>query len=458
MLQNQVIAGRYRLDSQIGAGGSSRVYSATDLRLDRAVAVKVLDARAVSSADPEAVRRFQREAQSLAGFSHPNVVQVFDAGTNADGDPYIVLELVEGQSLATMLHEHGPLALGEATRITQALLAALGTAHAAGLVHRDVKPSNVLFDHEGTAKLADFGIARRFDQMEESLTATGMVVGTPRYLAPEQAAGQALTPATDVYAAGLILQEMLVGPRRAAEETRPAVIDLQAIRPDVGPAYQAVIRQAMNPDPARRFQTTAAMARALEHAATSPADIATTVAAATEVAPVGIQPTELYLPSRRRGASLWWLLVTVLAVATIVGIALAATGKDPTEDALPESTATAAVPVTAAAPPTTLAPTTPPPTTTTLAPTTAPPADLAGAADLPEFLELLTRDPKVAGRHGEELRKSLDKILGSVKSAKTGDRLAELADQVQKWKSDGSLDEAIADSVLRLIDRFEDQQ
>lgn len=459
----EVIDGRYRLNSQIGAGGTARVYAATDTRLGRDVAVKLLDAQAISSADPEALRRFQREARSLAEFSHPNVVQVYDAGTTASGDPYIVLELVDGPSLAQLLDQRGRFPVDEAAGITDAVLAGLGAAHEAGLIHRDVKPANVLFDRAGTAKLADFGIARRFDEMGDSLTAAGMVVGTPRYLAPEQAAGQALTPATDVFAAGLLLQEMLVGAAAAATRTPPTVIELESVRPDVGEAVRSVIRQALHPDPRRRFQSTAAMAAALRHATAQVPPTAVSESSAlppTEVAPAA--PQRLYLPRRRRRTtSLWWLALAAVVVLAVGAIAIAAIGQRDDNDLTARDTQapTSAVEtaVTPVPPPSTEpSPSTPPPSVPPPSVQPGPMSPLAAAIDLQTFVSLLTINPGMAGQHGEELRRGLDKILRSPKSAKTGDRIAELADQVQRWKSDNTLDEAIADHLLRLLDNAED--
>ncbi|HQV57689.1 MAG TPA: protein kinase, partial [Ilumatobacteraceae bacterium] len=387
---------------------------------------------------------------------HPHVVQVYDAGTTESGDPFIVLELIDGPSLAQMLDRQGPLAINEAVRITESLLAALDAAHRSGLIHRDVKPANVLFDGAENAKLADFGIARRFDEMEDSLTATGMVVGTPRYLAPEQAAGQALTPATDVFAAGLLLQEMLIGPQRAAAVVPPRAIELDALRPDVGAAYRQVIRQALHPDPRQRFQSTADMAAALRQAAAAPSIAA--LLPPTQIAPQQRESGPPRSP-RRSPATLWGLLVGAALIALIVGIALFATRTDPTpSDPAPSSAASTVAspsPSTAAQPP---APVTTPPLSTVQPsrPSTGEVIDLTTAADLNQFWIALANDPTMAGRRGEDVRKGLEKILRSPKSAKTGERIAELTDQVQQWKSSGLLDTAVADHLLRLLDRAAD--
>ena len=198
------LAERYVLGDQLGVGGTSRVHAALDTRLGRQVAIKLLNSSVAATADPAGRERFLREGQTTAGFSHRHAVTVFDAGED-DGDLYIVMELVDGLSLAEHLARTGPLPIDETVRIAGQVLSALAAAHAAGIVHRDVKPANILIGADGEIKLADFGIAKRFDDLDASVTATGMVIGTPRYLAPEQALGGAPTPASDVYSMGIVL-------------------------------------------------------------------------------------------------------------------------------------------------------------------------------------------------------------------------------------------------------------
>ncbi|MDQ3469192.1 MAG: serine/threonine protein kinase, partial [Actinomycetota bacterium] len=224
------LAGRYALGEPLGTGGMARVVAARDLRLDRPVAVKLLAADVV---DPLGRERFVREARSSAGFSHPNAVAVYDAG-DADGSLFLVMELVDGPSLATALAD-GPLPLGRAVSVADDVLAALGAAHAAGIVHRDVKPGNILLGRDGRAKLADFGIAKRLDDLSGDLTLTGQFVGTPRYLAPEQVVGEPVTAATDLYAVGVVLFEMVSGrpPFDAGTPLATAIAHRDAPIPDV---------------------------------------------------------------------------------------------------------------------------------------------------------------------------------------------------------------------------------
>ena len=184
----EVIAGRYRLGDPIGAGGMAHVVEGHDDRLDRRVAIKLVPTQAI---DPVVRERFRREARTSAHFTHPNAVATYDAG-EADGHLFLVMELVDGPSLARRLAVEGPLDVDESVRIADAVLAALQAAHAAGIVHRDVKPANVLLGRDRNVKLADFGIAKRLDDFSSELTGTGHFVGTPKYLAPEQLSGEAI--------------------------------------------------------------------------------------------------------------------------------------------------------------------------------------------------------------------------------------------------------------------------
>ena len=209
-MMSRRLADRYVLGDEIGVGGMARVHVALDERLGRRVAVKLQDARLVATADPAGRERFLREGRTTAGFSHRHAVMVFDAGEDL-GDLYIVMEFVDGPSLAQHLARNGPLPIDEAVRISRQVLSALAAAHEAGMVHRDVKPANILIGADGDAKLADFGIAKRFDDLGASVTSTGTMIGTPRYMAPEQALGHAATPASDVYSMGVVMFEMLTG-------------------------------------------------------------------------------------------------------------------------------------------------------------------------------------------------------------------------------------------------------
>ncbi len=214
----QVLAGRYRLMELLGQGGMATIFRAHDAQLGRDVAVKVL--RSEYGRDPAFVARFRQEAQSAAQLNHPNVVNVFDYGMEG-GDPFIVMELIDGGDLASVLRERGALEPLAAARIAQQVFEALAAAHGRGIVHRDIKPTNVLLTGSGRVKVADFGIARAFS--EAQLTMPGTTLGSVHYFSPEQARGEMVTSASDVYSAGLVLFEMLTGRRAWSGDSAGAV-------------------------------------------------------------------------------------------------------------------------------------------------------------------------------------------------------------------------------------------
>jgi serine/threonine-protein kinase len=247
-LLGTILSGRYRLEARIGAGGMSTVYRALDETLQRQVAIKLMN-REVST-DSDQLERFRREARAVAQLSHPHVVGVIDAGED-EGRPYIVFEYVEGETLKERIRRQGRLPIAEAVAYAIEIARALGVAHARHIVHRDVKPQNVLIDEEGSAKVTDFGIARTLD--EEGLTADGRVLGTTDYVAPEQALGQPVTGQSDLYSVGIVLYEMLTGEVPFTGENQVAVAmkhvreqlpDVQSKRPEVSAALAAVIDHA----------------------------------------------------------------------------------------------------------------------------------------------------------------------------------------------------------------------
>ncbi len=349
----RTIAQRYELESKVGSGGMGTVWKAKDLLLDRIVAVKLLhDGLADDAAFGE---RFRREARSAARLGHPNVVAVYDTGQDPDGAPFIVMEYVEGESLHQMLHRTGPLPVEDTARIARSILAGLAHAHNRGLVHRDMKPANVLFDttHEH-AKVVDFGIAKGLDETG-GLTRTSGMIGTAAYLSPEQVNGHDAGPASDLYAVGCLLYACLTGEPPFAGSTpvtvamkhlNEAVPPLSARRPDVPPDFEAVIRRSLEKDPARRFssaeQMEAAVAatgldqRSSSHpviaAATLPATRAIRqhpvakhpVGGAVQVGPVGPVGTEVLTRGAgpRAGSSSRWLapLAAFLVVAAIAAV------------------------------------------------------------------------------------------------------------------------------------------
>src|SRR5579871_1067211 len=205
-LLGTTLNGRYRLEARVGAGGMSTVYRAFDETLQRRVAIKLMNREVASDSDQ--LERFRREARAVAQLSHPNIVGVIDAGDDLDPvhpRPYIVLEYVQGETLKDRIRREGRLSIPEAVAYSIEIARALGAAHARHIVHRDVKPQNVLIDEEGTAKVTDFGIARTLD--EDGLTADGRVIGTTDYVAPEQALGHPVTGQSDLYSLGIVLFE-----------------------------------------------------------------------------------------------------------------------------------------------------------------------------------------------------------------------------------------------------------
>src|SRR5262245_37395429 len=266
-LQGEVIQDRYAIGELLGEGGDALVYRARDHDLQRSVAVKVL--RPELRADPTFVARFEREARSVARLNHRHIVPVYDYG-EALGTYFLVMEHVTGGDLRARLRREAPLPLNLATRLAVEVAEALGAAHAEGIVHRDVKPANILLTEEGHAKVTDFGIAKMLDV--PARTATAALLGTPHYLAPEQASGAPITPAADVYLVGLLLYELLSGQRPFEGETFVQVAlqhlhkpppSLVGLNPAVPPSLAGLVERALAKDPAVRFADGARLAVAL---------------------------------------------------------------------------------------------------------------------------------------------------------------------------------------------------
>jgi serine/threonine-protein kinase len=278
----RVLADRYELARVLGAGGMATVYLASDRVLQRQVAVKVLNSSYAQ--DPSSVERFRAEACIAAKLSHPNIVAVFDSGSDA-GMHYLVMEYVPGETLAQLLRRQGPLPPRRAAELTSQVCAALAAAHARGVVHRDVKPGNVLLGADGRVKVTDFGIAKA--AAAPALTGDTMVLGTAAYLSPEQARGEPVDPRSDVYGLGCVLYELLTGapPFGSAADSTPVAVALRQVsqppqppsrrNPQVGAAMDAVVLTAMAKHPDQRYQSMQAMhgdlARALAGRATTAA-------------------------------------------------------------------------------------------------------------------------------------------------------------------------------------------
>ena len=254
----ELIADRYELEELVGTGGMSSVYRAHDTLLERDVALKVLHEQYTDEVDY--VERFRREARSVAQLSHPNIVTVIDRGEQ-DGRQFIVFEYVDGENLKSLVEREGPLSEREAITLALQIARALGFAHEHGLVHRDVKPQNVLLNGDGQAKVTDFGIARSLD-VHGGLTQTGTVMGTSDYIPPEQARGQHVDAQGDIYSLGAVLYELLTGEVPFPGDNFVAVAlrhinepppSLRERRPELSPRLDAAVRRAMAKDPRDRF-------------------------------------------------------------------------------------------------------------------------------------------------------------------------------------------------------------
>jgi len=344
------IGGRYRLTAPLGEGGMSTLWRAIDQQLDREVAVKIL--RPQYSADPGFAARFRQEARAVASLAHPNIVSVYDYGTDPDGvTQYVVMQLVEGRDLAAILKDRGRISTDDAVQVAIAVASALEAAHRRGIVHRDVKPGNILITDDGDVKVTDFGIARAVS--EASMTVTGTTLGSVHYFSPEQARGDEVTGRSDVYALGIVLYEMLTG-HRPFEGDSAAGVALKRLtenpaRPMVAgqplPAgLEAILRRALEREPEQRFPDAGSFAEALrawrKDPSSAPAGLvgAVPTAAATPTSgePTVYVPPPVARPSDRapysgpprqqarrveqREGQPWWIWLLALLAVLLLGI------------------------------------------------------------------------------------------------------------------------------------------
>jgi serine/threonine-protein kinase len=340
MTEPRILGGRYELGELLGYGGMAEVHRGRDVRLGRDVAVKVL--RSDLARDPVFQSRFRREAQSAASLNHPSIVAVYDTGEDDEGSepvPYIVMEYVEGQTLRDLMRGDGRLTPQRALEITAGVCEALEYSHRAGIVHRDIKPGNVMLTPAGAVKVMDFGIARAVTAATATMTQTAAVIGTAQYLSPEQARGEHVDARSDVYSAGCLLYELLTGQPPFTGDS-PVAVAYQHVRedpvppsrldPELTPSIDAIVLKALAKNPANRYQSSADMHADIERVlagrpvlATPVLDEATTVlgsgAAATTVMPAAER-------ERRTNRALAYVLLTLLVLAVLVGAFFLARG------------------------------------------------------------------------------------------------------------------------------------
>ncbi len=353
----RMLTGRYEIGEVVGRGGMAEVHRGRDTRLGRPVAVKLL--RSDLARDPSFQARFRREAQSAASLNHPNIVAVYDTGEDRfDGDPtgqpqpYIVMELVEGETLRDIIRSGRKVMPQRVAEIGSGILAALDYSHRHGIVHRDVKPGNVMLTATGQVKVMDFGIARAVADSAATMTQTSSVLGTAQYLSPEQARGEKVDARSDIYSTGCLLYELLVGQPPftgdspvavAYQHVREMPVPPSEIDPDVPPGFDAVILTALAKDPASRYQTSAEMQADLDLlvAGAEPARVVAPIPVpvagdATQLIPATPVPLTPAEPERRAG---WYVLLTVgviLALGLVFFLAAQVLGGGGTKVRVPD--------------------------------------------------------------------------------------------------------------------------
>lgn len=450
------LAGRYELEDAIGRGGMGEVWRATDTVLGRQVAVKTIDLRTVP--DESGAARFEREARVTAGMSHPNIVTVHDSGVE-DETAYLVMELLPGPSLAERLRE-GPLPVAEVEQVGREVATALEAAHARGLVHRDIKPGNIVYAADGRVRVLDFGITQLGETTgSQALTATHTVMGTAEYLAPEQAMGGRVDGRADLYALGCVLYALLAGrppfrgPNAVATMMMHAndpVPDVTEARPETPPWLAGLVAALLAKEADARPAGAAAVVTAFERREVPGAAAATTVldqgaatrqmAPAPVPAPVPVPPPADRPPEQRRSSTPMWVLVAVAALAlALFGWWVWSSRAEPA----PAPTVTTTT--SASAPPTTQAPTTsaPPPTTASPTPTEDPAQAVSDAlAAFSAEVAALEQDgtlDKDAAKDLDAAVRDLDKALRDGDPAAVGDAMDALTQQYEQGVQDGTI-------------------
>ena len=443
-----VLAERYQLDRSLGNGGMGEVFEATDLTLHRSVAVKLLSPSLVQ--DEPARARFLREARALAQVNSPHVVAVYDAGED-DQRPYLVMELVEGTTLEHELERTGRLEPARAVAIAKDIASGLASAHGQGIVHRDVKPSNVFLTPSDSAKIGDFGIAR-LERPDATLTLTGQTFGSPPYVAPEQATGGKVDARADLYSLGCVLFQMLVGRRPFSGDdavslvyqhvhTTPPRVD--SLHPEVPVALGDLVAGLMAKDPDDRPDSAEEVQRALESVPTEPV---TTATATVPVTATAVLPRRAQAERRRKP---WWPLVAgivgVVVLLALTAAAILARGDPTAAPSSPprrSSTASSSPPASASSSPSAPLPQTP---------------AAAGAA-----LLALTQQLQDAGaidhKLADDIQHTVDEVLNGKgkhdENVDPADKLNELKDTVAEAVDHGTVSAADARRLTDAIDQL----
>ncbi|WP_216871046.1 Stk1 family PASTA domain-containing Ser/Thr kinase, partial [Modestobacter excelsi] len=357
MTTPSVLGERYEIGGVLGRGGMAEVHRGRDLRLGREVAVKVL--RQDLARDPSSQVRFRREAQAAASLNHPAIVAVYDTGEDrgpAGATPYIVMEYVEGETLRDVLRREGPLSPDRAMSLTADICAALDFSHRNGIVHRDVKPGNVMITPQGTVKVMDFGIARAVSDSAATMTSTAAVIGTAQYLSPEQARGEGVDARSDVYSAGCLLYELVTGTPPFTGDS-PVAVAYQHVREDprtpssinpaIPPELDAILLKAMSKNPANRYQSAADMRADLLRAVAgqrveatpvmSDAEKTTIIGAASGGLGHGGGWDDQAAQKRKRNRVIALVVGALVLIGGVIAIALALTGGSG-DDAPPAAT------------------------------------------------------------------------------------------------------------------------
>lgn len=486
-LAGLVLAERYRLERRLARGGMADVYRGVDLRLGRQVAVKIPHRHLAE--DPAFVERLKREARAVAALTHPNVVAVYDQD-EYDGQPFLVMELVEGESVGTLLNRQCPLPIARAVGIVLDVLAALEHAHARGIVHRDVKPQNVLLTPEGRAKLADFGIA--LTSAATPLTAADKLLGSIHYLAPERLSGQPASPCADIYSVGVLLYQMLVGQLPfegdstvdiAAQHQQREADPPSTHRPDLPAWVNGVVLRALAKDPSRRYPSASAMREDLSRrlaAHNAPTEtIRTDPLGAPSARPSFKKPAVARKKPRRRialYAAAFGAVVLLSSLALLLGLALypsiiptRAVSGTPTRQAdgattaavtpapaafakaspTPTEVAATATPTPTPTPTATAAP--PTPTATPVPPTATPTPSIRRS--LETLMSLVPdRMPRgEAGKQWREIRKDLEDIEEEIEDGDSKDAADKIRDLIKKLRDMGRKGEIERDLSERLI-------